>query len=125
MTDEELIQHVEDTVAETLAYFDGPEQTTGARVGDWAAWDVLAHFLYWHQATAWGIACASGGGPPWKLPAGADDLNRVTSCRTRVRTSPTCSRNCAPSRSGSCARPGAAGPRHAHDGASRRRAGNG
>ncbi len=78
MTDEELIQQLEDTVAETLAYFDGPGQTTDARVGDWAAWDVLAHFLYWHQATAWGIASASAGGPPWKMSAGADEANRVT-----------------------------------------------
>ena len=78
MSDEELIQRLDDTVAETLAYFEGPGQTTGVRVGEWAAWDVLAHFLYWHQATAWGMRSASAGGPPWKLPAGADDVNRVT-----------------------------------------------
>src|SRR5258706_9589882 len=37
------------------------------------------HFLYFHDATAWGIQAAALGGPPWPLPGDADTINEV--CR--------------------------------------------
>jgi hypothetical protein len=37
------------------------------------------HFIYFHDATAWGIQAAALGGPPWPLAADADTINEV--CR--------------------------------------------
>ncbi len=37
------------------------------------------HFIYFHDATAWGIQSAALGGPPWPVPADADTVNEV--CR--------------------------------------------
>ena len=59
----------------TLAYFDGPGQQTKTRIGNWGAREVLAHFAYWHYATAWGITSAMLGGPPWQLSGNADETN--------------------------------------------------
>jgi hypothetical protein len=37
------------------------------------------HFIYFHDATAWGIQSAALGGPPWPVPADSDTVNEV--CR--------------------------------------------
>jgi transposase len=66
-------------VRETLGYFEGPGRLTTARVDQWQARDVLMHFIYFHDATAWGLQAASLGGPPWPLPADAEMINEV--CR--------------------------------------------
>jgi len=50
-----LIQKLDRVVNEVLAYFAGPGRTNAARVDRWQARDVLQHFLYFHDATAWGI----------------------------------------------------------------------
>jgi hypothetical protein len=76
---ETLLENLDRVVEETLAYFAGPGRTTAARVADWQARDVLMHFLYFHDATAWGIRSAAQGGPPWPVPAGSDHVNEV--CR--------------------------------------------
>jgi hypothetical protein len=52
---------------------------TEARVDRWRARDVLMHFIYFHDATAWGIQSAALGGPPWPVPADSDTVNEV--CR--------------------------------------------
>jgi hypothetical protein len=70
---------LEKAVESTLAYFQGAGRTTDARVDRWQARDVLMHFIYFHDATAWGIQSAALGGPPWPLPADADTINEV--CR--------------------------------------------
>jgi len=62
---------------ETFAYFAGPGRGTSARVDRWQARDVLQHFIYFHDATAWGIQSVAQGGPPWILPADADTINEV------------------------------------------------
>ena len=74
-----LIQELDRAVTEVLAYFDGPGRTTTARVDRWQARDVLQHFLYFHDATAWGIQSAALGGPLWPVPGEADLVNEV--CR--------------------------------------------
>lgn len=74
-----LIQKLDTVVNDVLAYFGGPGRTTTARVDRWQARDVLQHFLYFHDATAWGIASTALGGPPWPVPADADTVNEV--CR--------------------------------------------
>jgi hypothetical protein len=76
---ERLIGTLDRVVADVLAYFDGPGRTSRARVDRWQARDVLQHFLYFHDATAWGIQSAALGGPPWPVPADADTVNEV--CR--------------------------------------------
>jgi len=74
-----LLANLDKVVGETLAYFDGPGRATKARVDRWQARDVLMHFLYFHDATAWGIQSAAHGGPPWPVPADSDTVNEV--CR--------------------------------------------
>ena len=74
-----LLANLDKVVRETLAYFDGPGRATKARVDRWQARDVLMHFIYFHDATAWGIQSAGLGGPPWPVPADSDTVNEV--CR--------------------------------------------
>ena len=74
-----LVANLDTVVKDTLTYFDGPGRVTDARVDQWQARDVLMHFIYFHDATAWGIQSAAIGGPPWPLPADADHVNEV--CR--------------------------------------------
>jgi len=76
---DELIGELDRVARETLAYFDGPGRRTDALVDRWQARDVLMHFIYFHDATAWGIESAAHGGPPWPVPADADTVNEV--CR--------------------------------------------
>jgi hypothetical protein len=75
----ELLSNLDRVVKETLSYFDGPGRTTTARVDQWQARDVLMHFIYFHNATAWGIQSVALGGPPWPVPADSDTVNEV--CR--------------------------------------------
>jgi hypothetical protein len=74
-----LLATLDQAVQETLAYFAGPGRTSTATVDRWQARDVLMHFIYFHDATAWGIQSAALGGPPWPVAADADTVNEV--CR--------------------------------------------
>jgi hypothetical protein len=74
-----LIEGLDAAVREVLAYFDGPGRTSKAKVDQWQARDVLQHFLYFHDATAWGIQSAALGGPLWPVPGDSDVVNEV--CR--------------------------------------------
>jgi hypothetical protein len=74
-----LIESLDDAVREVLAYFDGPGRTSSARVDQWQARDVLQHFIYFHDATAWGIQSVALGGPVWPVPGDSDIINEV--CR--------------------------------------------
>jgi len=79
MTKDALMQNLDRAVRDTLAYFEGPGRATNARVDRWQARDVLMHFIYFHDATAWGIQSVTQGGPPWPIPADSDTVNEV--CR--------------------------------------------
>lgn len=74
-----LIKGLDDAVREVLAYFEGAGRTSKARVDKWQARDVLQHFLYFHDATAWGIQSAALDGPVWPVPGDSDIVNEV--CR--------------------------------------------
>ena len=74
-----IIQTLDQVVNGVLAYFAGPGRTNRARVDRWQGRDVLQHFIYFHDATAWGIQSATLGGSPWPVPADADFVNEV--CR--------------------------------------------
>jgi hypothetical protein len=76
---EALVAELDRVVRETLAYFAGAGRVTAVRVDRWHARDVLMHFIYFHDATAWGLQSAAVGGPPWPLPTDADGINEV--CR--------------------------------------------
>ena len=76
---EELIANLDRVVQDALAYFEGPGRASNARVDRWQARDVLMHFIYFHDATAWGIQSATLGGPPWPVPADSDVVNET--CR--------------------------------------------
>jgi DinB superfamily len=74
-----LLGNLDRVVQDTLAYFGGPGRSTRARVDRWQARDILMHFIYFHDATAWGIQSSALGGPPWPVPADSDTVNEV--CR--------------------------------------------
>jgi hypothetical protein len=74
-----LIKGLDDAVREVLAYFEGAGRTSKVRVDKWQARDVLQHFLYFHDATAWGIQSAALDGPVWPVPGDSDIVNEV--CR--------------------------------------------
>ena len=76
---ESLLANLDRVAQETFAYFDGAGRANPARVDRWQARDVLQHFIYFHDATAWGIQSAALGGPVWPLPGDADSINEV--CR--------------------------------------------
>ena len=78
-TKETLLANLDRVAQETFAYFAGPGRTTAARVDQWQARDVLQHFIYFHDATAWGIQSAALGGPLWPVPGDSDIVNEV--CR--------------------------------------------
>jgi hypothetical protein len=75
-----LVNGLDEAVREVLAYFESEGRTSAAKVDRWQARDVLQHFIYFHDATAWGIQSAALGGPQWVLPGDADIINEV--CRT-------------------------------------------
>jgi len=74
-----LISNLDNAVREVLGYFDGAGRTSTAKVDKWQARDVLQHFIYFHEATAWGIQSAALGGPLWQVPGDSDIVNEV--CR--------------------------------------------
>ncbi len=74
-TRDDLLANLDRAVQDTLTYFGGPGRTVAASPDQWGGWEVLTHFLYWHAATAWGIASATLGGPPWLLSGSADEIN--------------------------------------------------
>lgn len=76
--DDSLLAALDKTVQGVLAYFDGPGATTRARIGDWGAWEVLCHFLFWHEATIEGMESVARGGGPYRLDADTDELNART-----------------------------------------------
>jgi len=67
-----VIDALDRVAQDTFAWFDGIGRTTAARVDRWQARDVLQHFIYFHDATAWGMQSVALGGPPWPLAADAD-----------------------------------------------------
>ncbi len=76
-TKDELLANLDRAARETFAYFEGAGRTTGARVDRWQARDVLQHFIYFHDATAWGIQSVALGGPVWPVPGDSDHMNEV------------------------------------------------
>src|SRR5712691_4265620 len=73
-----LIRGLDEAVREVLAYFAGAGRTSKAKVDQWQARDVLQHFIYFHDATAWGIQSAAIGGPLWPVPGDSDIVNEVS-----------------------------------------------
>ena len=73
-----LIRGLDEAVREVLAYFEGAGRTSTAKVDKWQARDVLQHFIYFHDATAWGIQSAAIGGPLWPVPGDSDIVNEVS-----------------------------------------------
>lgn len=74
-----LVQGLDRVVRDVLAFFEGAGRVSQARIDRWGAREILMHFIYFHQATAWGIQSVAAGGPVWPLPGDADTINEV--CR--------------------------------------------
>lgn len=76
--DRQLLDELDATVRATIEALRSHDQRAAVRPGEWGLPEVVAHFLYWHDATAWGAASASGEGPPWPLPSGPDPINEAS-----------------------------------------------
>ena len=85
---EALLQEVDSVVQDACAWFEGPGLTSQARVEEWGAWEVLAHFLYWHNLTAESVKSVAEGGPPLGLPAPLDETNSIAIARQAGKTIP-------------------------------------
>ena len=72
---ESLLLSLQSTVDEVLTYFEGPGASSRARVGDWGTWEVLAHFLYWHEITANGMESVFRGTGPVTVTGETDATN--------------------------------------------------
>lgn len=71
---EELLQQL-DTIVQDFLTRCQTEPLKTAEAPGWGTREVLAHFLYYHQIAAWGVASVNTGGPPWRSPATADQMN--------------------------------------------------
>ena len=72
---ETLLADLDSAVNTVLAYFEGPGQSSNVRIGDWGAWEVLAHFLYWHEATTNGMESVARGDGPMNVTIETDSMN--------------------------------------------------
>ncbi len=85
---EKLVQEVDSVVQEAFAWFEGPGLTSQARVEEWGAWEVLAHFLYWHQLTIDSLESVTKGGQPLGIPAPLDETNAMALARQAGKSIP-------------------------------------
>jgi hypothetical protein len=69
------LDRLDKTVRDALAYFEGIGPTTKGGAHVWGAWEVLSHFLFWHEATIEGMQSVARGGGPHRLKASAGELN--------------------------------------------------
>ncbi|MEZ4504069.1 MAG: DinB family protein [Dehalococcoidia bacterium] len=76
--DRRLLDELDSTVRATIEALRAEDQQAAVRPGEWGLPEVVAHFLYWHDATAWGTASANGEGPAWPLPSGPDPINEAS-----------------------------------------------
>lgn len=74
MVTEGLVKELDGTVQDFLTRCQTEPLKTAEAPG-WGTREVLAHFLYYHQIAAWGVASVTTGGPPWRSPATADQMN--------------------------------------------------
>jgi hypothetical protein len=69
------LDRLDRTVRDALAYFEGIGPATRGSAHIWGAWEVLSHFLFWHEATIEGMQSVARGGDAHRLKASADELN--------------------------------------------------
>jgi len=76
--DRRRLDELDATVRSTIEALRAENQQAVVRPGEWGLPEVVAHFLYWHDATAWGTASANIEGPAWPLPSGPDPINEAS-----------------------------------------------
>ena len=72
---EALLSMVDSTVNDVLEYFAGSGATNNARIGNWGAWEIMAHLVFWHEATADGMESAARGYGPYTVLHETDATN--------------------------------------------------
>jgi len=87
---EALLAELDRVVRETLTYFEGAGRVTSARVDRWQARDVLMHFIYFHDATAWGMQSVALGGPPGPCRRTPTGSTRCAGGSTSMKASTSC-----------------------------------
>ena len=72
---ESLIASVEQTVEDSLAYFEGEGAESKVKIDLWTPREVLVHMVYWHQATVEGMEAVTQGESPYRIYASTDEMN--------------------------------------------------
>lgn len=72
---DQLLQAVDQAVEALIARCESGAAGASTEGPGWGPKEVLAHFLYYHEIAAWGVASVNTGGPPWRSPATADQMN--------------------------------------------------
>lgn len=72
---DQLLAQAEEAVEKTLEYLEGPGGSSTARIDRWGVWEISAHLLYWHQATAEAAQAVARGESPLRFTSSVDDIN--------------------------------------------------
>lgn len=72
-----LLAEMDSVVKQVLEQCAAQSEKAGTAGDGWSVRETLAHFLYYHESAAWGIASVAAGGPPWPNPWTADHVNEV------------------------------------------------
>lgn len=72
---EELIASLDDAVNTGLAYFEGPGAESDIKIDAWSPREILAHMVFWHQATVEGIEAVGASGQPYQIGPTTDEVN--------------------------------------------------
>ncbi len=70
-----LLERVDQAVAATLEYLEGPGAIANVRIDRWGVREIAAHLLHWHQVTIDVALAAARGQAPRRFTAPVDELN--------------------------------------------------
>ena len=70
-----LIASFDEAVNNGLAYLAGSGAESGVKIESWTAREVLAHMVFWHQATVEGMEAVGSNGDPYQIDASTDEVN--------------------------------------------------
>lgn len=72
---EGLIQEVEQSFNDGMAYFEGPGSTSKVKLGRYGPREILCQLVWWHQVTVQGMQDVTGGKPAYRIYASVDEMN--------------------------------------------------
>jgi hypothetical protein len=83
-----LLERVDQAVAATLEYLEGPGAAAKVRIDRWGVREIAAHLLYWHQVTIDAARAAARRQAPRRFTSPVDELNEeaVAECAGKSLT---------------------------------------